>query len=276
MKRNQVIARLLGPVVGASVLALAAAFAPQAGAVALYDAQAIGSLTLSGVTNSSGGTVASGWALAVQQYEDTDFVDASGDADASTDAIFDCTATACTSMAIGESVSNTARATGRTGPLQGLALSVEYTNIDIVIDNTSGGELTFQFDWSAVVKVATSVTDPLADFAEGYAAVTLRAVVEGGTTDFQELVLSSDGGDGQRSPATQSCAPGGVAYDPDYLLCLTLGAGEQVKVEMWVDAYGLAESEPGKAPTPATLPLMGLGLVGAAALRRRRVHRRLG
>ena len=217
---------------------LSIGFSPAAIAISTYDAAASFSLTLTDVTDSTSTQVISGWD-----------VTAFGDGEVFLTEVGDASATGsisvidpAVSLSILDSIIQSSNSSGSAS--NGLAATVALTDLDITVDNTSGQDLTFSFDYSIMLDASTTgIADASAfvDFLDDLGFVDILANVDAFDGSAGNLALN-----------------GRFAFD--------LADGEFNLITGAVDSFGSAEA----VPVPAAVWLFGSGLLGLVVVARRK------
>jgi hypothetical protein len=230
-----------------AIATLSIGFSPTASAISTYDATAEFTLTLTDVTDATGGQVTSGWD-----------VSASGDGSVFLTEVGDATATGsisvidpAVSMSILDSITQSSTSSGSAGPGFGLAATDALTDLEILVDNFSGQALTFSFDFSAMTDAMTSTVFP-GIFSEASATVDMLDDL-----GFINIVSNSDATDGNPTTGT-----GNVSGSAKFVLL----DGESNLIDGFVDTFGSAEA----VPVPAAVWLFGSGLLGLVGIARRK------
>ena len=213
-------------------------FAPAAMAISTYDAAASFSLTLTDVTDSTSTQVISGWD--VTAFGDgVVFLTEVGDASATGSiSVID----PAISLSILDSITQSSNSSGSAS--NGLAATDALTDLEITVDNTSGQDLTFSFDYSIMLDANTT--------GEADASASVDFLDDLGFVDILANVDAVDGSAGML------ILNGRFAFD--------LADGEFNLISGFVDSFGSAEA----VPVPAAGWLFGSGLLGLVGIARRK------
>lgn len=237
--------------------ALGIGFAPAAGATAAYNAFAAFDLTLVSVLDDLGQDPG-GW-----------FVDAEGFVidissaeigNATSDAVADVVGSPPIEMAIGQFFFHLSAADGMA--VDGESNSHALTDLGITIENDSGGNLTFNFDWTAAADAEASA---MFSWEEAYASALVEVFDDNGDVDvlLGALVGPLYGPDQDL-----------ISLDDSGSFAMMLADGEFNFITAYVDTDGYATADPGAGaiPAPTSLLLLALGLIGLGVARRRQSH----
>ena len=223
--------------------ALSMGFAPAAQAVSTYDAAASFSLTLTDVTDLTGFTVTSGWSVDAFGSGVVDLFE-SGDASASgTTSVVD----PAVSLSILDGITQTSTASGIA--TDGVAETFTFSDLDITVDNFSGQNLTFSFDYDIMAVVMAIGDDALAN-------TTVDMLDDLG---FVDILAIAD--------ASAMSGSGSSANSQFGTIQFTLSDDESNIISGFVDSSGTAASV---VPVPAAVWLFGSGLIGLVGVARRK------
>lgn len=226
--------------------ALSFGFTPAAMAVSTYDASASFSLTLTDVS-----CVGCTWD-----------VTASGSGDALFSTSGDATATGSTSvidpavsMSILDTITQSSISSGTAS--NGFASTDALTDLNILVSNNSGQDVTFSFDYSIVLDAFADASAP-GDFAD--ASATVDFLDNSGVVD---IFASTDA---LAEIPLQLLATGtGTVFDSG-TFTFTLADGQTNLISGFVDSFGSASA----VPVPAAVWLFGSGLLGLVGVARRK------
>jgi len=225
---------------------LSICFAPAAMAVSTYDAEASFSLTLADVTDMTGATVTSGWSVEALG-DDLGGVDLFefGDASASgTTSVID----PAVSLSILDWITQTSTASGTA--TNGNSWTAALTALEIFVENISGQELTFSFDYD-ITATAWATGD------EAQANATVDMLDDLG---FVDILAEADAEVMFGSAFSDDSQIGSFAF--------TLLDGEFNNISGFVDSIGSASAS--AVPVPAAVWLFGSGLLGLVGVARRK------
>ena len=223
--------------------ALSFGFAPSAMAISTYDAAASFSLTLTDVTDVGGTTVTSGWDVTAFGSGDV-FLNDNGNASASgTISVID----PAVSLSILDGITQTSTSSGTA--TNGFSWTDTLTDLDIAVDNFSGQDLTFSFDFSVMADAMTTGDD-------ASASASVDMLDDLGFVDIQAFADAISAGQG--SSSASSALAGTIVF--------TLLDHESNLISGFVDSYGSASA----VPVPAAVWLFGSGLLGLVGIARRK------
>lgn len=223
---------------------LSMGFSLTASATTIADAAASFQLTLTGVTDTVGSVVTTGWSVDASGYDDGIFVDmpTAGTADA-VSVVVD----PAVSLSIGNMITQTASVSATS--INGIASASIFTWLDIIVENNSGEDLLFSFSYGALTGANTSGQYSSAsgdvDFLDDLGAV--------------DILQSNESFDGINDPLFAQYTPGTFEF--------TLADGDSNLISGYVDAYAEADNV---VPIPAAVWLFGSGLLGLVGVARRK------
>jgi len=162
-------------------------------------------------------------------------------------------------MQIGDSIVQQATASGSaSSPPDSFAFAEAYTDGSLDFFNAGADSYFVLLEISNSYVLSAGAGDPLNEYADVYLSILISTAFEGDIVDALEEAQS----DGAAS------ASGGNTVI--VALWLLAGFGNSLFATNDIDGYAESYMASVEAPEPATLGLLGLGLLAAGAIRRRR------
>ena len=134
----------------------------------------------------------------------------------------------------------------------GTAESSAFIGLDVLATNTSGGDLTFFFDYEYLISARASGDNAIAgasmDVLDNFNVFDIEQFVD---AELPGLLAS------QTLTETDS-------------FFVTVGTGQGFQIDAQIFSDGIAEASPAAVPLPAPILLLGSGLAGLGVIRLRK------